>query len=130
MLNFPFLLIPFLLVHGLMFFTPGGLEAVWLSTVLPSGSTWTLTAGDAAVLLGLACLYVEIAKSTRTRMTAVLDHVASLALFVVALLEFLLLPAAGNTAFLLITVMCLVDVIAGFTVGMAVARRDVGIMRE
>lgn len=130
MLNFPFLLIPFLLAHGLMLFVPGGLESNWLALTLPSGAAWTLTGGDGVVLIGLVCLYVEVAKSTRTRMTAVLDHVASLALFVIALLEFLLWSAAGHTAFLLITVMCLVDVIAGFTVGMAVARRDIGFSRD
>lgn len=130
MLNFPFLLIPFLLAHALMLFVPGGLESPWLAVTLPSGAAWSLSAGDGVVLVGLVCLYVEVAKSTRTRMTAVLDHVASLALFVVALLEFLLWPAAGHSAFLLITVMCLVDVIAGFTVGMAVARRDIGFSRD
>ena len=54
----------------------------------------------------------------------------SLLLFVVLLLEFLLWPAAASGVFALLVVMTLVDVITGFAVGMAVARRDVGILRE
>jgi hypothetical protein len=48
-------------------------------------------------------------------------------LFVVALLEFLLVPACGTSVFLIITALTLIDVIAGFTVSLSTARRDIAI---
>ena len=49
--------------------------------------------------------------------------------FVVLLLELLLAPFGADPGFLLLTLLCLFDVISGFTVAIAVARRDVGIIR-
>ena len=129
MAAFPLLLIPFVLVNVLMFTVDGGLSAQVFSATLPSGASFTLTAGDFSVLVGLVFLYFEILKSTRTGNSSILDHVLSLTLFVVALLEFLLSKAAGNTPFLLIALMMFIDVIAGFTVSISVARRDVGFTR-
>ena len=48
-------------------------------------------------------------------------------LFVVALLEFLLVPARGTSVFLIITALTLIDVIAGFAVSLSTARRDITI---
>ncbi len=130
MAAFPLLLIPFVLVNLLMFMVDGGLSAHVFNATLPSAAIFTLTAGDLSILVGLVFLYFEILKSTRTGNSSILDHVLSLALFVIALLEFLLSPAAGNTPFLIITLMMFIDVIAGFTVSISVARRDVGFTRE
>jgi hypothetical protein len=129
MAAFPLLLIPFLLVNVLMFMVDGGLTAQMLTATLPSGAAFSLTSGDLAVLTGLVFLYFEILKSTRTGTSSILDHVMSLTLFVVALLEFLLAKSAGNTPFMLIALMMFIDVIAGFTVSISVARRDVGFTR-
>jgi hypothetical protein len=126
MAAFPLLLIPFLLVNILMFTLTGGLSTQIFSATLPSGASFILSAGDLAVFVGLVFLYFEILKSTRTGTSSILDHVLSLTLFVVALLQFLLAKFAGNTPFLLITMMMFIDVIAGFTVSISVARRDVG----
>jgi hypothetical protein len=130
MAAFPLLFIPFLLVNLLMFMVDGGLSAQVFSATLPSGASFTLNAGDVSVLVGLVFLYFEILKSTRTGNSSILDHVLSLSLFIAALLEFLLLKLAGNTPFLLIAMMMFIDVIAGFTVSISVARRDVGFARS
>ena len=130
MAAFPLLLIPFVLINVLMFTVDGGLSAHVFSATLPSGASFILTAGDLSVLVGLVFLYFEILKSTRTGNSSILDHVLSLTLFVIALLEFLLTAVAGNTPFLLISLMMFIDVIAGFTVSISVARRDVGFTRE
>jgi steroid 5-alpha reductase family enzyme len=127
---FPLLLIPFLLINVLMFFVDGGLSKQIFSATLPSGSSLVITAGDLSVLVGLVFLYFEILKSTATGSASIIDHALSLALFVVALLEFLLAKPAGNMPFLLLMVMTLIDVIAGFTVSISVARRDVGFNRN
>jgi steroid 5-alpha reductase family enzyme len=126
MAAFPLLLIPFLLINVLIFFVDGGLAKQLFTATLPSGSALNVTAGDLAVLVGLVFLYFEILKSTRTGQSSIIDHALSLALFVTALLEFLLAKGAGNMPFLLLTIMTLIDVIAGFTVSISVARRDVG----
>lgn len=130
MAAFPLLLIPFILINVLMFTIDGGLSAQVFSVALPSGTELTLTAGDVSILVGLVFLYFEILKSTRTGNSSILDHVLSLSLFVIALLQFLLSAAAGNAPFLIISLMMFVDVIAGFTVSIAVARRDVGFTRD
>lgn len=129
MAAFPLLLIPLLLVNALMFFTQGGLANTMLNVTLPSGAPFSLTAGEFAVAIGLVFLYFELFKSTRTGNSSILDHVLSLSVFVVALIEFLLLKAAGNAPFLLLLIMCFIDVIAGFTISISVARRDVGFNR-
>lgn len=130
MQNFPFMAIPLLLVNALIFFYAGGLATELTQFTLPSGQVMTVTAGDVVLLVGTCFLFVEIIKSTRIAANSVIDHALSLGLFVVALIEFLLVPAAGNSVFVLIMLMCLLDVIAGFTIGMAVARRDLGVFRE
>ena len=126
MAAFPLLLIPFALLNILMFFVDGGLSQVWLSATLPSGGALVLTAGDVGAAIGLLFLYFEVLKSTRTGTASILDHVLSLALFVVCLLELLLVARAANSAFFLLTIMTLIDVISGFTVSISVARRDIG----
>lgn len=123
----PLLVIVVILAHVLMY-TPGAsLDlALWAGT-LPSGARLALSFGDALVLLGLVLLYFEIYKATRPGTGAILDHVLSLALFVVCLLELLLIERAAHVSFVLITGMCLVDTVAGFTVSITNAQRDVGL---
>jgi hypothetical protein len=48
-------------------------------------------------------------------------------LFVAALLEFLLVAQCGTSIFLIITALTLVNVVSGFTVSLATARRDIAI---
>ncbi len=92
---------------------------------LPSTAHWAVSLSDILVGLGLLLLYIEILKSTRTSQAAVLDHVLSLAVFIACLLAFILLPRAGTTGFALLTLMSLIDVVAGFTVTISAARRDI-----
>jgi hypothetical protein len=101
-----------------------GFDTELLKFTMTSGTPMRLDAGDLVVLAGLLLLYVEIFKATRTSNASILDHVASLAVFVVALVEFLLLPRFAHGAFLALLTMTLIDVIAGFTVTLSSARRD------
>lgn len=128
MKSIPLLSIPAVLLHVLLM-GGSGVDAAWLTLTLPSGTEFSLTSGTAVLAIALAALFVEVFKATFTGQGSLIDHMLSLLLFIVLLLEFLLWPAAGNTTFALLTLMALVDVVAGFAVGMAVARRDVGIMR-
>lgn len=103
-----------------------GFDTELLKFTMTSGVDMRLDAGDVVVLSGLLLLYFEIYKATRTSNASIVDHVASLAVFVVALVEFLLLPRFAHGAFLALLLMCLIDVIAGFTVTISSARRDFG----
>lgn len=125
----PLLAIPLILLNLIVFFIDGGLVANLLSFKLPSGEVVALSRGDGVIALGLILLYFEIFKSTRTGTSSIVDHMLSLALLLVALIEFLLVKGAGNSAFLFFTIMALLDVIAGFTVSISVARRDIDLVR-
>ena len=102
-------------------FAPGAQIADFTMT---SGAVVALTLGDALVMAALVALFFEVLKSARPRGGTVIDHILSVAVFVVALVEFLLVPFAGTASFLLITAICLIDVIAGFSVSIFSARRD------
>jgi hypothetical protein len=91
---------------------------------LPSGGTWRFSLGDLLLVFGVVALYLEVLKATRTSQASVVDHILSLLAFIACLLGFLLVPALGTSDFLLLTVMAMFDVIAGFTVTISSARRD------
>jgi hypothetical protein len=103
-----------------------GFDTELLKFTMTSGADMRLDAGDLIVLAGLVLLYFEIYKATRTSNASIVDHIASLAVFVVALVEFLLLPRFAHGAFLALLLMSLIDVVAGFTVTISSARRDFG----
>ena len=65
-------------------------------------------------------------KATYTSGTSLLDHGLSMLVFVVCLIEFLMVRQAQTSVFFFITVATLIDVIAGYTIGIRVARRDIG----
>ncbi len=94
---------------------------------LMSGATWRPTLSDFILLFAIAVLYIELFKSTRTSVGAIVEHVFSLFVFIVFLVEFLLVPAAGTSTFLLVTLLSLIDVIGGFTITISTARRDFGV---
>ena len=97
------------------------------SMTLASGAEMTLRGGDVFVVAGLFALFLEMLKAARPGRAAVLDHVLSVATFVVALVAFLLVDYAGTAPFFILTLMTLVDVIAGFAISLFSARRDLAI---
>ena len=96
---------------------------------LPSGAKWTFGVDDLFLLVGLLLLYLEVLKSTRTGRGQIIEHIVSMLVFIGCLLMFLLVKKTGSTTFLLITVMSAIEVIAGFTVSIVAARRDLEIER-
>ncbi|PZF76940.1 hypothetical protein DK847_10805 [Aestuariivirga litoralis] len=97
------------------------------SMTLASGAEMTLRGGDIFVIAGLVALFLEMLKAARPGRAAVIDHILSVATFVVALVCFLLVDTAGTATFFILTLMTLVDVIAGFVVSLFSARRDFAI---
>jgi len=94
------------------------------SIALPSGASWSLSLGELLLVIAVICLYFEVLKATRTSHASVLDHILSLFSFVGCLFGFLFVPVLGTSTFLVIMIMALFDVIAGFTVTISTARRD------
>lgn len=125
----PLLLIPFVLYNILGFAVFGGRPDGWSGEVfhitMVSGAVWNLTWGDVMLVIGLICLFFEVLKSTNTGRSSVIEHMASTALFVVFLVEFLLFGVAASSTFFLLMIMAVVDVVAGFTISITGAGRDV-----
>lgn len=91
---------------------------------LPSAALFALRAGDFFTLAGLVALFFEMLKAARPSTSAVVDHILSTLTFIAALVAFLLVDYCGTGPFFLLTVMTLIDVIAGFSVSIFTARRD------
>jgi hypothetical protein len=125
-LGFPLLLIPFAVYNMIAFLTPGVSWTATVTTVhMMSGQDWTLTWEDLLIAFSIFLLWIEIIKSTRMGMRSVMDHLLAMALFIGMLVEFLLVKQAGTSTFFLLMIIALVDVLAGFIIGMRSGRRQV-----
>lgn len=100
------------------------LNSQFWSLGMISGVDWTLTNGDALVLVAIAFLFIEILKSTSTGTATIMNHAVSMILFIVCLIQFLLMPNFATSVFFILTVMALLDVLAGVVVTIVSARRD------
>jgi len=130
LIGFPLLVIPFAIYNMIAFLTPG---MAWTdkaaSIRLISGQDWMMTPQDILLAFSVLLLAVEILKSTRMSMRAIVDHVLSMILFIAMLIEFLLVKQAGTSTFFILMVISLVDVMAGFIVTIRTAQRDLQIDR-
>ena len=95
------------------------------SITLISGGQWSMTLGDMMLTIGILFLFFEILKSTRTSNTSVMDHLFSTLVFIAFLVEFLIVSGASTSVFFLLMFMSLVDLMAGFSVSIRSAGRDV-----
>ena len=125
LIGFPLLVIPFAIYNMIAFLLPG---IAWTGTIvsirLVSGQDWAVTTEDVLLAFSILLLSVEIMKSTRMSMRAIIDHVLSMMLFIVMLVEFLLVKPCGTSTFFLLMVISLVDVMVGFIVTIRTAQRD------
>jgi len=104
------------------------LSHAWFTLPMPiTNSQWIISLGDVVLSVGLSCLFVEILKSTRTSDTSITNHVLGMLVLIVAIGEFLLFAPFATSTFFLLTVMCGLDVLAGFIVTTVGARKDIGI---
>jgi hypothetical protein len=94
---------------------------------LPSGGAWQITLGDMLLTVALVVLFFEVVKSSRPGGNSVVDHALSMIVFIACLILFLVWQPAATSLFFLITVISLIDVIAGFSVTIRSARRDYSI---
>lgn len=121
---FPTLIIAALAYNYFAFMDPAFLNLHPFKLVLPSGMPLALTGADIIVAVGLFLLCIELIKSASSAKSTAVDHALSLLVFTGCLVEFIVVPIVGTPAFLLITIMTLIDVVAGFAVSLSSARRD------
>lgn len=127
----PLMIVPLIVYNLVMIGLIGGGVADLGSTVtsfsMMSGATWTMSLGDALIVLALILLFVEVLKATRTGPWSAIDHMLSMLVFVAYIVEFLLVRDAATQVFFILMVIALIDVIAGFSVAIRSAGRDVSI---
>ncbi len=125
-LQIPALLITLIAYNVLALVNNDLINQVLFSFPLISGASFSVSVSDLLLAFGILFLTIEVIKATRTNTTSVIDHMLSMVVFVAFLIEFLTLPFAGTSTFFLLMLMALADVIAGFSVSIAAARRDFG----
>lgn len=131
---FPLLVLPVLVYNLIALTLTGGFSALDAGTRMSeqlftihmtSRADWPVSLGDLLLAAALVVLFIELLKSTTSRRIAIINHSLSMILFIVCLVEFLLAPAFATSTFFLLTIMVLLDVLAGFIVTIVSARRDI-----
>jgi hypothetical protein len=114
------------IAYNVIVFTAGvpNLDATLFTATMLSGAEFSLSVSGLLLSIGLVLLFVEVVKSVGTGTTSVINHALSMLVFIICIIEFITVERAGNTTFFLITMMALLDIIAGFTVTIITARRD------
>lgn len=133
---FPLLTIP-VIIYNLMAFTFSGTRdgvamtmtdnintPLWNLPMVSEGTTWAVSSGDLMIILSMGFFFVEILKSTSTGASTIANHAVSMLVFIFCLIEFLLLKNFSTSVFFILTIMCLLDVLAGVVVTIISARRD------
>ena len=125
--NVPLLIVPFI-VYNIQIVLNGGI-GIWDQQVteltMISGAVWVMTMGDLMIGLGLLLLFFEIIKATRVGANSIIDHLLSTFVFIAYLVEFLIVVGAAHSVFFILMIIALIDVLAGFSVSIRSATRDV-----
>jgi hypothetical protein len=130
----PLLALPVLLYNLLALTLAGGfsslgaadrLSARLFTIPMASRAGWSVSLGDLLLAGSLVVLFVELLKSTTSRRVAIINHSLTMVLFIACLVEFLLFPAFATSTFFLLSLMVLLDVLAGFIVTVVASRRQV-----
>ena len=126
------LLVITLIVYNVFALTgdPGGMDAFLARGVdftMFSGELWRLTIGDALIAVSLILLFIEIVKSTSTGAASIINHGLSFLVLAVGIIEFVTMTGFATSTFFLLILMQTLDVVAGFTITIVAAKRDLGV---
>ncbi len=127
LLVFPLIIYNFVVLTGLA----GGNVGAWMSEPIFtigmfSGDNWGVSFADCFTGFSLLLLFVEIVKSTQTGSSSIINHGLSMLLAVVCIIQFITIQGFSTSVFFMLTLMTIVDVIAGFTITIVGAKRDFG----
>ncbi|PTW63323.1 hypothetical protein C8N35_1011374 [Breoghania corrubedonensis] len=115
-----------IIAFGLFGTDPGNSWVLPVATIpLPSDARWSLLLGDLMIAAALFLLFFEILKATRVGRGSVIDHILSALVFIIYLVEFLVVREGATSVFFILLLISLLDMIAGFTVAIHAARRDI-----
>ncbi len=123
-LSLPWIALAVIAYNVIVFATETSFDAVVWQIPMLSGAVWTITLGNMVIAGTLCLLFIEIVKATRTGGNSLVDHALSTIVFIICVIEFLVIPEAATSLFFTITLIALIDVIAGFSVTIRAARRD------
>ena len=127
----PLMAIPLILYNVLVIFSGGAAEPFFQTALFKlqmiKGATWSFTRGDMIIFLTMVFLFAELVKATYTSSVSLVDHGLSMLVFIVCIVEFLVVDSAATSTFFFVLMGALIDVVAGFTIGIRVARRDLSI---
>ena len=125
LIGIPLLIIPVAIYHMLVLLMPDvRLNDPVVTLNMVSGAALSISLSDILIMIALVCLFFEIFKATRTGNRSIIDHMLSMVLFVVILIEFILWKPFGTSTFAIFLAISLVDVVGGFTISIRTARRD------
>jgi hypothetical protein len=88
---------------------------------------WAFSWGDMIILITMIILFIELLKSTYTSTSSMIDHGLSMLVFIACLIEFIVTKQAQTSVFFFVMIATLIDVVAGFMIGIRTARRDLNI---
>jgi len=122
--NFPLLLLVLAAYNSIVFFTKSTFATEVFSVKMISGAQWAFSLGDLLVTVALLMLFIELLKATRSGTVSIIDHMLSTFVFIGFLVEFIVVKQAATSVFFVLTIIALIDVIAGYSVTIQSARRD------
>ena len=124
--NIPFTIVPLVIFNLVIIFSePMVWDNVVFTLPLFSGVDWPLQVGDLMVIVGLLALMGEVFRATSMARNAVTNHLLSIIVLIVYVIEFVVLGDAANSTFFILTIVALIDVLTGVVVTLRLATRDV-----
>jgi hypothetical protein len=127
---FPLLALP-LIYYNFMTIAVLGLDPVkvnqWLEgtafqITMFSGTVWSMTQSDVIVAAAMGLLFIEILKSVGAPMLSLVNHGIAVMTLLVYAVQFMSIPGFTTSAFFMLGLMQLIDVIAGYTITIVASR--------
>ena len=124
----PLTLIPLIAFNLIGFFSGGDPFAGQVfSVTMVSGEPWIMTLADVLIVIAIIVLFVEVVRAARPSPNTIYNHIASTVVLVIYIVEFVVVGAAANSLFFILTIIAGFDVIAGFTISIRTATRDISL---
>lgn len=126
LINIPLMIVPFIIYNVVMMTSDIYIwDTILFGIPMVSEVLWLMRLSDLMIVIGLFLLFFEILKSTRIGVRSVVNHLLSTIVLIVYLVEFLLVGGAATSVFFILLIMSLVDLMAGFSVSIRAAVRDI-----
>lgn len=122
--NTPYTIITLIVFNLVILFSEATAWSNEIATInLLSDAPWTLTLGDLMIVGGLIALLAEMLRATYV--AAFGNHMVSIIVLIVYVVEFIAVADAANSTFFILTMIALIDVLGGVAITIRHASRDV-----